>query len=300
MFTTSRARRHQQQQRGPSPPPGSDSCYGVRSLEGSIYSEATPQPRSDTGADMQDERNVGESNELPTQSIDMEKTPVIDSSSLPDSPAASMHTHPVTDVEPLSDPITPPSPHDTLHPLDRGRNALDSRAELNHRLSLAHLPSPRTSAYHDTSSVPSSPASVSFSCIASLSSVSRTSSPVSRTGSGSYGALGTEGEQGEDDLVLPTLSLPSSSLHMSLQRAIAGLGVPHGGLKVALVGDVDGLMDGLSERSGWELGRMGSEGRVGILHDGKVIATIITGTIDMVRYLATRQEPLTDDRYNEE
>ena len=201
MFSTGRRRyqhlqqQQQQQHRESSPPPGSDSCYGVRSLEGSICSEATSSspafPPSvpvhsgdeDENSEEEDEhRSEGEGSET--------KTPMVDQSLLLDSPGLPILTLPFTSTIPFptdghEDSTVSVSPDDTLHPLDRGRNAgRDSRAELNHRLSLAHLPSPTStgSNYNDMSSVPSSPASVSFSCIASLSSVSRTSSPVSGTG----------------------------------------------------------------------------------------------------------------------
>lgn len=96
--------------------------------------------------------------------------------------------------------------------------------------------------------------------------------------------MGMGEEQGEDDLVLPTLSLPSSSLHMSLQRAIMGLGGTGGGIKIALVGDDNGkVLDALGYRHGWELRKRGSGSVTEILRDGKVTATVLEAAIDIVR-----------------
>jgi hypothetical protein len=148
----------------------------------------------------------------------------------------------------------PPSPEDTIHA------DLDTDSDMGDMHSSLHLP--------EAPSEPSSPASYTSmpSYVASLSSISRTSSPAPLD----YGhhARGAASEE----LVLPTLSLPSSSLHLSL-RKWEGEGR---GVRIVLLSNEDKrLMRALGERE--ELVDMGRRGEVGVLREDKIVATLITG-----------------------
>lgn len=307
MFTSSRARRHQQQmqqqQGSMSPPPdGSDSFYGVRSLEGSVCNDL-PVPRSTLQASQEDFAPLRDASPvaIPEALSDHTITPTTDHPSLPDSthvstdsPSASFVSH--------SSEIIPPSPDDTLHPLDRletvRERSSDRRAELQRRLSLADLPTvpsftqttalrsdPHTpiSAYYDNHSVPSSPASMSF----SFSSLSRTSSPVSGIGyrRRSQSAIGL-GLGGADDLVLPKLDLPSSSLHMSLPKLEAKqVENRDGALKIGLLGgsgETGEMIRALADVPGVQLVDVGNA--VGVIRGTTLVAELVTArTIEQVR-----------------
>ena len=129
---------------------------------------------------------------------------------------------------------------------------------------------------------PSSPASFTSlpSYVASLSSMSRTSSPVSGvSGPITYhlspyadshkhaqAEQGLGMSSGSQELVLPTLSLPSTSLHLSLRKWDGGDGI----IRIALLGskeEAQGVIRALGERV-----EMVETGRgVGILRDGKAV-----------------------------
>ena len=289
MFSTSsRARARQQQRETSPPPPGSDSCFGVHSLTNSVWSEANGgrlgvHATVDThDSDHSDERTE-------TQRLDE-----MDGSAGSDRPEATPTAETPMPLPPDASPvascpspeIVPPSPDDALHPLDRARDShgtftlsdLDDLVSYRHRLSLAHL----DGGMGYGPSEPSSPASFTSlpSYVASVSSLSRTSSPVSgigfrqsapHVGVGLGQGLGGEGG-GDDDLVLPTLNLPSSSLHVSLKTWNGAVG----GIKIALVGGrevVQATLRGLADKvDSVDVGR----GTVGVVRDGHVVATIFT------------------------
>jgi len=145
--------------------------------------------------------------------------------------------------------IIPSSPDDTLHPLSHEDDE----------------------PLHEHPSEPSSPASFTSmpSYVASVSSVSRTSSPL-----GSAADFARHVGAGSEDLVLPMLSLPSTSLHMSLRRWEGEMG----GNKVVLAGSsaaTQKVMRGLGETC--ELADMGRKGEVGVLRAGRMLAILITG-----------------------
>ena len=146
--------------------------------------------------------------------------------------------------------IIPPSPNEMLN-------------TLTHHDVDDHLP--------ENPSEPSSPASFTSmpSYVASVSSVSRTSSPL-----GSAGDFARQVGAASQDLVLPMLSLPSTSLHMSLRRWEGEFL----GIKVVLAGSQEAtqkIIRGLGERS--ELAEMGRKGEVGIVRAGRVEGMLITG-----------------------
>jgi hypothetical protein len=91
------------------------------------------------------------------------------------------------------------------------------------------------------------------------------------TGRGMGAGAGT----GSEELVLPTLSLPSSSLHLSLRR---WEGSGSRGIRVALLGSSEmekKLVRALGERE--DLVDMGRRGEIGVVRNGKIAATLITG-----------------------
>ncbi|WVQ99880.1 hypothetical protein IAU59_007023 [Kwoniella sp. CBS 9459] len=205
--------------------------------------------------------------------------------------------------------ITPPSPEDTVHPLERSSSAAaaggaatqreppspGSQPRLDH-LTLDSLNSARWtpgSPFLPTSE-PSSPASFTSmpSYVASLSSLSRTSSlspfgldhdqdqehnhDHDRDDQHRYGALHPSALMGggSDELVLPTLALPSESLslHLSLPR---WSGPEESGLRVVLLGEreiVEKTLRGVRERC--EMVEL--KGGVGLVKEGKVVVRIST------------------------
>ena len=227
--TSSRVRQHQHE----SPPaPGTDSCFGVRSLNGSV----TWSGESDDGSvplDADETLAVNTANDGPSNKSD----------------DAGDYTAQTA----LSPNIVPPSPDDTLHPL--------SLSHLRHDFPLV-----------ETLSEPSSPNSFTSmpSYVASISSVSRTSSPL-----GSATDFARQVNAGSEDLVLPMLSLPSTSLHMSLRRWDGEVG----GIKVFVAGSQEATKSftgRLGERC--ELAEMGIEGKIGILRAGRMVAMLFTGS----------------------
>jgi hypothetical protein len=134
--------------------------------------------------------------------------------------------------------------------------------------------------------MPSSPASIDFSCIASLSSVSRASSPISgiayrRQPMG----LGIDPE-GEDDLVLPTMSLPSSSLHMMLPKWAGSAE----GIKIGLLGKAESIqelvraLEADNELDVLDVGK----GCIGVVRGDQLLATLFTSTsLELVSLLST-------------
>ena len=222
--TTSRARQHQRES---TPPPGTDSCYGVRSLNGSVSwdggSDEREQEQDPERSDRDPVHMEGTDEDNETQSTLVPSTTII-----------------------------PPSPDDTLHPL-------------SHHDDDDPLP--------ENPSEPSSPASFTSmpSYVASTSSVSRTSSPI-----GSAADFARHVGAGSEDLVLPMLRLPSTSLHMSL-RKWEGEGEVSG-LKVVLAGShaaTQKVLRTLRERC--ELAEMGRTGEVGVIRAGRVVMMLSTG-----------------------
>lgn len=306
MFSTLPTRRSytsRTRQEASSPPPGSDSCYGVRSLESSVCSEdnsdASPHSTNSTtlSESVSIRRNEEEWEEHATShrepTLRAETTPMADYSHLPETPASPVSSlYPDTPADLVDHSTTsslPPSPDDTLHPRDafpdeETRN--DDKIELERRLSLARLSSVPTlpsSPHTEGPSVPSSPASIAFSCIASLSSISRASSPVSGIAYGHPVGLGI-GNAGGDDLVLPTMNLPSSSLHMSLPKFQGEVD----GIKIGVVGtaaSIQELIGSLEAEDGLGLVDVG-KGLIGVTREEDLLVTLVTSnSLELVRLL---------------
>ncbi|KAL7423499.1 hypothetical protein Q5752_001079 [Cryptotrichosporon argae] len=208
----------------------------------------------------------------------------------------------------------PPSPFQPCHPRwshvpdhDPAYAQGGDEAEHEHE----YERSPRTPDAADLVSEPSSPASFTSlpSYVASLSSLSRTSSPAwSHPAYSPYAAPRhvpePESEHQNDahayghgygdahrhrpapdslgasnELVLPTLSLPSSSLHLSFPRTEA----TERGLRVAVVGPADDAKAALRTLSTSENMVDVGHGRVGVVRDGHMVATFVLGlTVDEV------------------
>ncbi|WWC90822.1 uncharacterized protein L201_005759 [Kwoniella dendrophila CBS 6074] len=237
----------------------------------------------------------------------------IPNKSQPISPSRPIHTK-------SEQRIVPPSPEDTVHPLDRApsshRNGrphqtsprqhrqrgdadmMDSEeAELSisstvgkgSKLTLEDISKSFDSPYLPTSgtSEPSSPASFTsmpYSYVASLSSLSRTSS-ISPMGLAEYQQHHNHChnqhhvELIQNELVLPTLSLPSESLslHMSLSKWSGdSQESEEGGLGIILLGGREQVEKTLREvRDIEQLVEIKSG--VGIVRNGKIALRIITG-----------------------
>ncbi|WWC63170.1 uncharacterized protein I303_105770 [Kwoniella dejecticola CBS 10117] len=216
------------------------------------------------------------------------------------SPSRPIHTKP-------EQRIVPPSPEDTVHPLDHHfepNPTLDRGAEAagitgspsqsttiasSHGvtpLTLEHITRSFDSPYLPTTSEPSSPASFTSmpSYVASLSSLSRTSS-ISPMGIHEYDAQRSGSI--EDELVLPTLTLPSESLslHMSLSKwQEDDTQDDDAGLKLALLGsreEVEACLRRLRESEHLVEVSPG----VGIVRGGKVVLRLMTSlkTIEQAR-----------------
>lgn len=296
MFTT--ALRGRSAQRESPPMPGTDSTYGVRSVSewggDSAHSARSGDERAqhesegdergdsvDGDAAFTDCERAGE--ESPTtahieDAKDWGGDDRADSTAGEDTLSAtpSPRPLPLSSLAPSAQ-IIPPSPDDTAHPepeLDT-----DSEADTGDMHLSLHL--------REAASEPSSPASYTSmpSYVASISSVSRTSSPAPLnlgfdtgfTGFSGFAGrgMGAGTGTGSEELVLPTLSLPSSSLHLSLRRW-EGSGAR--GIRVALLGTSEmekKLVRALGERE--DLVDMGRRGEIGVVRNGKIAATLITG-----------------------
>ncbi|OCF37817.1 hypothetical protein I316_00041 [Kwoniella heveanensis BCC8398] len=225
--------------------------------------------------------------------------------------------------------VTPPSPEDTVHPLDRSsstqRDSSPHQSQLNqpqhpsnlifgadsgseHRLnhlaldSLNHTNDRTPDSPFLPTSEPSSPASFTSmpSYVASLSSLSRTSS-ISPFGldhyhdhdahhhSGHNTTFTTTITGGSDELILPTLALPSESLslHLSLSK---WSGNEDSGLSVVLLGEreeVEKTLRGLRERC--EM--VETKGGVGLMKEGKLVVRIKTACKSIEQVQATVLRP---------
>ncbi|WWC71681.1 uncharacterized protein I206_105639 [Kwoniella pini CBS 10737] len=205
------------------------------------------------------------------------------------SPSRPIHTK-------LEQRIVPPSPEDTVHPLDRHFDEPTSSSPTQSisttgitPLTLEHITRSFDSPYLPTTSEPSSPASFTSmpSYVASLSSLSRTSS-ISPMGINEYNPHHHAGSGSiEDDLVLPTLALPSESLslHMSLSKwqqydnHLAGS-------SIALLGpreDVERCLRRLRDSEHLVEIKSG----VGVVRDGKIVLRIIT-TLKSVEHVRSK------------
>ncbi|WVW85756.1 hypothetical protein I302_107794 [Kwoniella bestiolae CBS 10118] len=182
------------------------------------------------------------------------------------SPSRPIHTRP-------EQRIVPPSPEDTVHPLDHRDDGSPS-SRRHQPLTLEHITRSFDSPFLPTTSEPSSPASFTSmpSYVASLSSLSRTSS-ISPMGIHEYNQQLAHGGL-VDELVLPTLALPSESLslHMSLNK----WSDEEGGLGVILLGEREEVQRCLRRlREKEELVEIQSG--VGVVREGKIALRIITG-----------------------
>lgn len=295
------------------PPPGTDSFYGVRSLNGSVWSDVDAsagstgevmspfvgEPEDDERDEVIDENeDDGEVEDRSTWQYGTTPTANNPLSRFQDMTQGSQPTPQAQNARLEESPVLktrmefiPPSPDDTLHPLhpvDEPHSpsfppdlVSPTPADFyQRRLQLAQLDSESSLG---SQSVPSSPASFTSlpSYVASLSSASRTSSPVSGYGQrhfspGRDGAREVSGGSGGgDDLVLPRLHLPSSSLHASLPRLHNVTQATSCDLKIALVGSKEqyqGVITGLLG-IGIHLVDLGA-GAVGIVKEGVLAASV--------------------------
>ncbi|KAK6910595.1 hypothetical protein I203_104627 [Kwoniella mangroviensis CBS 8507] len=312
MFPTSR--NHQRtvnaakayQHESPPTQEGSDSCYGVKSVSSwGEQSEVNDMPGpSDTYAygrseirDEQeetkdknddDEDGEGEGESTPEGDVSLSSSGIglnlegdqstqmgqTSPSHQAISPSRPVHTNP-------EQRIVPPSPEDTVHPLDHSHLSHSegspiSKREHHHPLTLEHITRSFNvdSPFLPTTSEPSSPASFTSmpSYVASLSSLSRTSS-ISPMGINEYSS---QHPHITDELVLPTLALPSESLslHMSLNKWTG----EEGGLGVILLGEREDVQRCL-RRLRDEEALVEIQQGVGVVRDGKIAMRIMTGYI---------------------
>ncbi|KAL1408725.1 hypothetical protein Q8F55_005538 [Vanrija albida] len=300
------SRRTQRQHDSPPPPPGTDSCYGVRSLEGSVeWSDAEADdgadstesaestddsvppipPQHDPAADptsAETTRGESSSHDIAAPTSSRDATPEASAS------AASVPFAAVATDSPTAEPHAPPPCRADASP------AAELPAASHPHLAIPHHA--LLDALADAPSEPSSPVSNASlpSYTASLSSLSRMSSPAdwdwrhplsssvtaldlnhdAEYDTHSLASLGL-GPRGSEELVLPTLSLPSTSLHLGLDRW-PGAGE---GTRVALLASPERTRDVLgalaARRRCVQLGR----GEVGIVdHSGEGLeATVLSG-----------------------
>ncbi|WVR07407.1 hypothetical protein IAU60_004448 [Kwoniella sp. DSM 27419] len=211
-------------------------------------------------------------------------------------------------VSSLEGRVIPPSPEDTVHPLDHREAGSASGAGRSDRPEDTFGPRYRVNeltldslqrAFDPPflpSSEPSSPASFTSmpSYVASLSSLSRTSSISPITGDHDRGhdhGRGSEYEHHDsiglgrlaDELILPTLALPSESLslHMSLPKWDG----EQAGLSIALLGKrdkVEKLLRGLRDKSYM----VEIPGGVGLMKEGKMALRIGTSMKSIIQIRA--------------
>ena len=278
------ARRGEQEETAP-PPSGQDSYYGVRSLNGSVnwspgMASSSPEPSNDQDRPVSDREDSDHGTLLSERAgpssddQDTAQSPKVTGLGFIEDTPAPTHSHfdntPIPLRSSLPDPLyssltlrvsqgadqgqedndmlpVPASPDETLHPLE----VFQSNFLPPNLLTLPDL--------RDEGSVPSSPASLT-SLPSYLSSLSRASSPISgvsapassprgqRQYSPSSGENDSRNSGIPEDLVLPTLNLPSSSLHLSLEKWEG----PFEGIRVALLGGTDStraLMRALREKA---------------------------------------------------
>ncbi|CAK9782777.1 hypothetical protein CC85DRAFT_305181 [Cutaneotrichosporon oleaginosum] len=256
------------------PPPGSDSFYGVRSLD-SVDWESEPS----SGDSSEDSSNLGP----------VDDTPSAVSTSLPLLGASPSSTSSSTTT--LARASQAPSPRPSLAPIDSpprlegtptppaaalASPAINRPPPLAHTLfdMLADAPS---------ASEPSSPASFDSMSV-TLSSLSRTSSLLedwrpydSEAERRGLDALGLETrpvpQRAGTELVLPTLSLPSTSLHLGLER---WNGAP-AGTRIALLAGPERTRDVLGALAARRKCVQLPHGHVGVVEHGRLSATILTG-----------------------
>ncbi|ODO06631.1 hypothetical protein I350_03988 [Cryptococcus amylolentus CBS 6273] len=195
--------------------------------------------------------------------------------------------------------VEPPSPEETLHPLEPIDPVNPSPTShplplpFHSHLRLADLPPPGTPTSPSIpGSEPGSPMSLASmpSYVASMSSLSRTSSvdsPIHDHDETQGGSFRAEGDGGDRGLVLPQLNLPSESLslHLSLPRWLNSWSSaddhnqPHnkrGPITLALVGEreeVERLLREVKERV--EMVKL--DNGVGVLQNGKIGIRIVSG-----------------------
>lgn len=311
------------------PPPGSDSCFGVRSLNGSVEwsSEGLETGQAEmeitddlpegehAGGEALAEREGGTEDELKVAAEDSILAPAPSLSEVADKhdklpkptvqpilvPSPTLFLPTLSTISPpesgstrqseLQDPDHPLSEYSTDDDGDAASSAPPSPTSLN------SLPSYLASDI----SMPSSPGIGYSTGPGSAAGRSNSRSPL-RTGSGGVGAalqalererarsIGTirrlskynhaqkgceEEEEEAPDLVIPTLSLPSSSLHLSLRPFIGRVE----GIKIALVGDAEEtkaflrLLEAQEELV--EVNR--AKGWIGVMRAGELAAVLITG-----------------------
>ncbi|BEJ12657.1 hypothetical protein CspHIS471_0211170 [Cutaneotrichosporon sp. HIS471] len=302
-----RRRRHRE-----SSPPGSDSCYGVRSLHSAEWeeNESSDSSSEDNRADERfDDTPGATSSSLPVFGASPSSTSssatmlnpqeresemqsprpglaAIDSpprlEGTPTPPAASLQSYA------LASPPIPtysfPSPPNPAYPIHSSPNYPIPSPPL------ARRPPPLAHNLFDmladapSASEPSSPASLESMCVTSISSLSRTSSLLddwrpydSEAERRGLDALGLEtrpiSQRGDTELVLPTLSLPSTSLHLGLER---WNGEP-AGTRVALLAGPERTRDVLGALAARRKCVQLPHGHVGVVENGHLAATILTG-----------------------
>ncbi|GMK59130.1 hypothetical protein CspeluHIS016_0701450 [Cutaneotrichosporon spelunceum] len=284
-----------------SPPPDSDSYYGVRSLHATEW-EDTESSDSSSEDNRVDDRSddtpdattaslpmFGASPSSTSSSTTMLAAPriweiesnrgiqvqsrrpelaVIDSpprlEGTPTPPAASLSSYALP--SPTMPTCSTPSPPLTRRPPPLSHNLFDM---------LRDAPS---------ASEPSSPASLESMCVTSISSLSRTSSLIddwrpydSEAERRDLDVLGLETrsltQRGDTELVLPTLSLPSTSLHLGLER---WNGEP-AGTRVALLAGPERTRDVLGALAARRKCVQLPHGHVGVVENGHLTATVLTG-----------------------
>lgn len=89
--------------------------------------------------------------------------------------------------------------------------------------------------------------------------------------------------------MLPTMSLPSSSLHMSLPKFKGDVG----GIKIGVVGKAESiqeLVSALEASDQLDLVDVG-KGLIGVARDGELLVTLVTSTsLELVRRVGLRRD----------